>query len=522
MHAANSVAIVDRPAATPAVALKHISKTFGTNAALTDVTVDLRPGEVHALVGENGAGKSTLMKILAGYLPADTGELEVDGRAAPADRVLSGPRVGVGFVEQEGGLIRELTGAENLILAEGTGFLADRAAAGARIRELGNRFGGAVDPHVPVELLAVGQRQRLEILIMLARGADVLILDEPTAALGIEDAAILTEIIERFTADGGGVFYISHKLHEVMSIADRITVLRGGRVVGGHAADQVEVAQLAADMVGQRVAGDENRNGNGSDSAELIEVALGEERARTTASASHEVVGTLTGVCAPAPYVGESALHELDLVVRAGEVVGVAGVVGSGQSTLARVLAGLLRPSTGTAQLPDRVAYVPEHRHDDAVALELSVRDNVVLHSHRRREFCRGPWFRRDRMDQHVEEVLRRSHVRGATLTMPISGLSGGNQQKLVLGRELDECPTLVVAHNPFRGLDVRAIQEVRQAVLGACDQGAGVVMISPDLDELLQLAHRIVVLFAGRILGEVDVADGDLDQLGRLMGGVA
>jgi simple sugar transport system ATP-binding protein len=523
MRVANSVEIVDRPAATPAVALKHISKSFGTNAALTDVTVDLLPGEVHALVGENGAGKSTLMKILAGYLPADTGELEVEGRAAPANQVLAGPRVGVGFVEQEGGLIRELTGAENLILAEGTGFLADRAAAGARIRELGDRFGGAVDPHVPVESLAVGQRQRLEILIVLARGADVLILDEPTAALGIEDAATLTEIIKRFTAGGGGVFYISHKLHEVMSIADRITVLRGGHVVGRHEADHVTVVQLAADMVGQRVGGGEGRSGGGdADRAELIEVALGEERARTTTSTRQQVVCTLTGVCAPAPYVGESALQQLDLVVRAGEVVGVAGVVGSGQSTLAQVLSGLLRPSTGTVQLPGQVAYVPEHRHDDAVALDLSVRDNVVLHSHRRPEFRRGPWFRRDRMDEHVAEVLSRSHVRGATLTMPISGLSGGNQQKLVLGRELDESPPLVVAHNPFRGLDVRAIQEVRQAVLGACDRGAGVVMISPDLDELIQLAHRVVVLFAGRILGEVDVTDGDFDQIGRLMGGVA
>jgi simple sugar transport system ATP-binding protein len=502
----------------PLVVLDGITKRFGDNTALDTVGVDLRRGEVHALVGENGAGKSTLMKILAGHLTADSGHLRFEDEDAPVDQ--SGPRSGVGFVEQEGGLIRELTGAENLVLADPTGFLAHRGSASKRIRELGQRFGGEVDPDVPVQSLAVGQRQRLEILIVLARGAKVLILDEPTAALGVEDAVKLNEIIRRFITDGGSVFYISHKLQEVLNIADRVTVLRRGRVTGRHVAGQVSVIELAADMVGQ-VASDTSRSSSRA-TPDLIEVAIG-QRARATLATDHSPVCSLRDVRAPAPYVGESALAGLDLTIRAGEVVGVAGVVGSGQSTLAQVLAGLLPVEGGTLDQPDGpVAYVPEHRHDDGVALELSIRDNVVLHSHRRPEFRRGPWFHRERLDQHVSSILSGSRVHGGTPGLPVSGLSGGNQQKLVLGRELDQNPTLVVAHNPFRGLDVRAIQDVREAVLGACDRGAGVVMISPDLDELLQLAHRIVVLFSGRIVGEVQVGEDDLDVIGQLMGGVA
>ncbi len=502
----------------PLVLLDQVSKTFGDNVALADVTVDLRPGEVHALVGENGAGKSTLMKVLAGQIAADTGRLLLDSSECSVAR--TGPRADVGFVEQEGGLIRELTGAENLVLAEQSGFLARRNSASERIREMGCRFGGEVDPDVPVETLAVGQRQRLEIMIVLARGAKVLILDEPTAALGIEDAALLNEIIRRFIADGGSVFYISHKLQEVLNIADRVTVLRRGRVTGRHEADRVSVVELAADMVGQMVPADGSRAGSGA--GDLINVAIG-QRARKALTSDHRPICTLRAVSAPAPYVGESALSGLDLTVRAGEVVGVAGVVGSGQSTLARVLAGLLPVTNGEMSAPSgSIAYVPEHRHDDGVAVELSVRDNVILHCHRRRAFRRGPWFRGERIDDHVREILTRSRVHGGTPDIPVSGLSGGNQQKLVFGRELDERPELVVAHNPFRGLDVRAIQDVREAVLGACDRGAGVVMISPDLDELLQLSHRIVVLFAGRIVGEVQVGEDDLDVIGQLMGGVA
>ena len=505
--------------------MSQVTKAFGATMALRDVSVQLNHGEVHAIVGENGAGKSTLMRVLAGYLSADAGTMTSDGCAARIDIAMPGQRAGVGFVEQEGGLIAELSGAENLLLAESRGFLAGRRHAGSRLQELAARFDATIDPDAPVQTLSEGQRQRLEILTVLARGADILILDEPTAALGIEDASKLSEIIRRFVADGGSVFYISHKLHEVKALADRITVMRRGAVVGRHHAGDVTVVELAAEMVGEVSPIGLSHRGSDirvKESDQLIDVALG-LRAEPVHRVRTDTVCVLREVCAPSSYVGEADLDRLDLSVHAGEVVGVAGVVGSGQSTLAEVLAGLITVRSGTIDLPSGpVAYVPENRHRDAVALSLDIRDNLVLHSHRRRVFAQGPWFRRDELDRHVTQVLDRSRVFGAGPDQPVSSLSGGNQQKLVLGRELDEGPALVVAHNPFRGLDVRAIQDVREAVLGACESGAGVVMISPDLDEILQLAHRVVVLFAGRIVGEVHVGSDDLETIGQLMGGVA
>lgn len=505
------------------VALNGVTKAFGSNVALKDVTVVLRHGEVHAIVGENGAGKSTLMKVLAGHLAADEGSMLRDGHDVRIDRAAPGQRAGVGFVEQEGGLIAELTGAENLILAEGRDVLAQRRSASDRICALAQKFGGKVDPDVPVQSLSVGERQRLEILIVLARGASTLILDEPTAALGTEDAETLSAIIRRFVADGGSVFYISHKLHEVQALADRITVMRRGMVTGHHRAADVTVVQLASEMVGEvSPVGLQRLHSEPKPSADLIDLTLG-RRAQHTTDTSARAVCSLQGVRAPSSFIGESALKGLDLTIHAGEVVGVAGVVGSGQTTLAEVLAGLVVPGAGQFAAPDGpVAYVPENRHRDAIALSLDIRDNLVLHSHRRKEFARGPWFRRDRMDRHVSRVLETSRVFGAGPDQLASSLSGGNQQKLVVGRELDEGPALVVAHNPFRGLDVRAIQDVREAMLGACDGGAAVVMISPDLDEILQVAHRVVVLFDGRIVGEVSAEAENLDELGQLMGGVA
>jgi simple sugar transport system ATP-binding protein len=232
---------------------------------------------------------------------------------------------------------------------------------------------------------------------------------------------------------------------------------------------------------------------------------------------------TLRGVSVTSNYKAESDLSNIDLTVRAGEIVGVAGVVGSGQTVLAETLAGLLDPSAGTVWRADGpIAYVPENRHRDALALQLTVRDNMLVHSHRKPAYSRGLWFRHEAIDRAISGVLERSRVYGAVNGAPVSSLSGGNQQKLVLGRELEQMPRLLIAHNPFRGLDVRAIHDVRDAIFAACKAGLGVVMISSDLDEIVQIAHRIVVLFAGRIAGEVDVADAGPEAIGRLMGGLA
>ena len=508
----------------PQLSLHDITKKFGDLTAIDKVDIELFRGEIHAIVGENGAGKSTLMRVLAGHTAATSGSMTLDEAPINIDRAAPGQRPTIGFLEQEGGLITELSGAENLILAEARGIRSNRAAASSRLKTLAKQFGGAIDPDVPILTLTMGQRQRLEILITLARGAEILILDEPTASLSVDDAKTLGQIIRGFAAGGGSVFYISHKLNEVKEIADRITVMRRGKIVGRHAASAVSVEQLAAEMVGELIQAGTPAQVQPKEGAagELVAVALG-AREEIYFEGRADDLCALRGVSVASNYKAESDLSNIDLTVRAGEIVGVAGVVGSGQTVLAEALAGLLTPSSGTVWRVDGpIAYVPENRHRDALALPLSIRDNMLVHSHRQPAYSRGLWFRHDAIDRGISGVLEKSRVYGAVNGAPVSSLSGGNQQKLVLGRELEQMPRLLVAHNPFRGLDVRAIHDVRDAIFAACKAGSGVVMISSDLDEIVQLAHRIVVLFAGRIAGEVDIANGGPEAIGRLMGGVA
>jgi general nucleoside transport system ATP-binding protein len=508
----------------PRLSLNDITKKFGDFTAIDKVDIELFHGEIHAIVGENGAGKSTLMRVLAGHMGANGGSMILDESPVAIDRAAPGQRPTVGFLEQEGGLITELSGAENFVLAEANGVWSNRGAASSRLKTLAKQFGGAIDPDVPVLSLTMGQRQRLEILITLARGAEILILDEPTASLSVDDAKTLGRIMRSFAANGGSVFYISHKLYEVKEFADRITVMRRGKIVGRHAASAVSVEQLAAEMVGELIQTGSSAQARPKGEAvdELVAVALG-AREEIHFDGRAEDLCALRGVSVTSNYKAESDLSNISLTVCAGEIVGVAGVVGSGQTVLAETLAGLLKPNSGTVWRADGpIAYVPENRHRDALALSLSIRDNMLVHSHRQPAYSHGPWFRHEAIDRGISSVLEQSRVYGAVNSAPVSSLSGGNQQKLVVGRELEQKPRLLVAHNPFRGLDVRAIHDVRDAILTACQAGLGVVMISSDLDEIVQLAHRIVVLFAGRIAGEVDIANAGPEAIGRLMGGLA
>jgi ABC-type uncharacterized transport system ATPase subunit len=507
----------------PRLSLNEITKKFGDFTAIDKIDIELYRGEIHAVIGENGAGKSTLMRVLAGHMAATGGSMVLDETPVAIDRAMPGQRPAIGFLEQEGGLITELTGTESLILADASGIWANRAAASDRLKTLSQRFGGATDPDVPVLSLTMGQRQRLEILITLARGADILILDEPTASLSVEDAKTLGQIIRGFAGDGGSVFYISHKLNEVKEIADRITVMRRGKIVGRHVAKEVSVEQLAAEMVGELIqlgpSAQQRTIAEPSDG--LVAVALGTREEVHYDGRAAEICA-LRGVSVASTYKSESDLSDVDLTVRAGEIVGIAGVVGSGQTVLAETLAGLLDPHSGTVWRADgAIAYVPENRHRDALALPLTIRENLLVHSHKQPDYSRGLWFRHEAIDRQISDILKKSRVYGAQSDAPVSSLSGGNQQKLVLGRELEQMPRLLVAHNPFRGLDVRAIHDVRDAIFAACKSGLGVVMISSDLDEIVQLAHRIVVLFAGRIAGEVDIANAEPEAIGRLMGGI-
>ena len=330
----------------PRLNLHDITKTFGNFTAIDKVDVELLRGEIYAIVGENGAGKSTLMRVLAGHLAAASGLMILDEAQVAIDRAAPGQRPTIGFLEQEGGLITELSGAENFILAEARGIWSNRAAASSRLKTLAKQFGGAIDPEVPVLTLTMGQRQRLEILITLARGAEILILDEPTASLSVDDAKTLGQIMRGFAAGGGSVFYISHKLNEVKEIADRITVMRRGKIVGRHAASAVSVEQLAAEMVGELTqAGTPAIQPKEEAAGELVAVALG-AREEIYFEGRADDLCVLRGVSVASNYKAESDLSNIDLKVRAGEIVGVAGVVGSGQTVLAETLAGLLTPSS--------------------------------------------------------------------------------------------------------------------------------------------------------------------------------
>jgi simple sugar transport system ATP-binding protein len=485
-------------AGPPIVALEGIRKTFGDLVAVGGVSLELRRGEIHAVVGENGAGKTTLMRILAGATAPDAGTIRLSGEPVALSGRLDGRRRGIGMVQQHYGLVAEMSGAENLMLGHpDLPFVLRRDRAAAELLALGESLGLTVRPDRRVEELSMGERQRLEILIALSGGADVLILDEPTAALGSADAEILDGVLRELAAQGRALVYISHKLKEVVSLADRITVMRRGEVVGSHVRGAVSVEQLGEEMVGRLSAPE-----------------------RVEKSRPGETILALRSVGAP-PSTGLQGIEDIDLEVRRGEIVGVAGVSGSGQETLAEVIVGLASPAAGEIdRSSDVAAYIPEDR-DHGLGRAMSLTDNVIVHRHREPQLRRWGRLERARVGRFVAEVLERSRIADARPSAAGATLSGGNQQRLVLARELEREPDLILAHNPYRGLDVRAIEHVRHELLAARARGCGIVFIGSDLDELLDIADTIVVLVSGRLTATVDPDSVSAAELGRRMGGV-
>jgi ABC-type uncharacterized transport system ATPase subunit len=480
-------------------ALRRITKHFGSTRALDGADLEVDAGEVVAVVGENGAGKTTLMRVLAGMVEAD-GDVVLDGRPVQLSSPRDAMRHGVGFVQQHYGLIDEFTGTQNYILGSPDHGVRRRdAATEQRLRALAEELDLDVDPRRVVGHLNVGEKQRLEILLAVATGARVLILDEPTAALGPEDSARLNRIIRSFTAAGHAVIYISHKLHDVMEIATRIVVMRKGRVVAQYPRESASVDQIATDMVGRLVVPpDVERSTPGAVVMALEEVSV-----------------------EPRPEM--KGLYGATLAIRRREILGVAGVVGSGQDALAELLAGLVRPASGrVVEAPGSVGYVPEDRAGKAIAGSLSVQHNLVVHTHRERRFTRGGRLNWGALRQHAQRLVDDGDVTVSDTSQPVARLSGGNQQKIVLLRELEREPDLLVAHNPYRGLDVGAVMTIRRSLIEARDRGAAVVLISSDLDDLFDLADRIVVLCDGRLVGEADPRTVDVRTLGRMMAGAA
>lgn len=491
-----------------------ITKRFPGVVANQDVSFEVRPGEVHALLGENGAGKTTLMHILYGLQAPDEGEVRLWGEPvhfrSPKDALARG----VGLVAQHFHLARRHTVAENIALGlAGTSFWFPLARLEARILELGQRYGLAVDPRARVWQLSPGEQQRVEIVKALVRGAKILILDEPTSVLTPQEAESLFAVLRRMKAAGEAVVFISHKLGEVMAIAERITVLRKGRVVGSLARAEASPGKLAALMMGREVP------------------PLRAKKSQPTP----EVVLELENLWAKGNR-GVDALRGIDLTLRRGEILGVAGVAGNGQAELIEVLTGLRQPERGVVRLGGEavtrlgarglfergVAHIPEDRNHMGVVPSLSVAENLVLRQYRYPPFSRRGVLRRRAVAAFAERAVREYQVAAPSRHTPARLLSGGNVQKLILARELSGAPQLVVAAHPTYGLDVSATALTHDLLLAQRERGAGVLMVSEDLDELLKLADRVAVLFAGRLVGVVDAEAASAGELGLMMTGAA
>jgi general nucleoside transport system ATP-binding protein len=497
----------------PVLELRGITKQFPGVLANDRVDFDLRRGEVHALLGENGAGKSTLMNVLYGLYHPDDGEILVSGEAVRMSSPREAIARGIGMVHQHFMLIPVMTVAENIVLGiepRHDGVLLDYGAAQERVSDIAGTFGFAVNPAAYVQDITVGQQQRVEILKALYRNADILILDEPTAVLTPQEADELFGILRNLTREGMSIIFITHKLNEVLDIADRVTVLRRGKVVDTLATAGATEEQLARLMVGREV---------------LLRVEKG------------------------VPHPGEPLLrvddlHVLDdrglekvrgvsLEVHEGEILAIAGVDGNGQTELIDAITGLRNPERGSVRVGAvdvtkdsahrhfeiGVGHIPEDRQRRGLILDFSIAENVALHDFRKPPASRLGWLFPGRLVEHARRLIDEFDVRGGSPRTPAASLSGGNQQKVILAREIDRDPRVLVAAQPTRGLDVGAIEFVHRRLVAERDEGRGVLLVSLELEEVLSLADRILVIYEGRIVGEFPPTASE-EELGVAMTG--
>ena len=477
-----------------ALALEAIDKRFGEVQALRGASLNVRRGTLHAVLGENGAGKTTLMRIAFGLMPADAGGVRIDGAPVTLTSGADVIRRGLGMVHQHFTLVPAMTAAENIALG-GHGRLELRAVA-ARVQALVERTGLRVDPSARVATLGVGAQQRVEILKALYSNARGLILDEPTAVLTPTEAEEVFAWLRRFVAEGGTAVLVTHKLQEALAIADDVTVLRRGQCVLTASSAQLDMTALVRAVTGE----DAGEPFSRPDSDTVAAAITTEATAAATAPARQvpqrgACVARLDAVSA-CDARGVERVRDATVDCFAGEIIGLAGVEGSGVHELLRLLAGRLAPSSGVATLPPRIGFIPEDRLRDAVIEEFTLTENVAL---------RGAGARRGRMPWPAMQALtaglmERHDVRAPSPATRAGTLSGGNQQKFVVGRELDEHPALVVAENPVRGLDIRATAHVLRELAGSASEGSAVVFYSADIDELLPIADRMLVVFAGRV----------------------
>jgi ABC-type uncharacterized transport system ATPase subunit len=503
----------DEAAGVPAVELSGITKRFPGVVANQEVELRVMPGEVHAVVGENGAGKSTLMKILYGMLRPDEGTIRVNGDEvhfrSPKDSIAAS----IGMVHQHFMLAENLTVLENVILGSEptSGPMIDFAKAKERIRKLSGTYGTPLNPDRLVETLGVGERQRLEIIKVLYRGARILILDEPTSVLVPQEVEDLFGQLKGLKDEGVTVIFISHKLDEVLAIADTITVMRAGRTVASVKRGQVTARQLAEMMVGSELPTPETRESTVTETVELAVEGL------TVHSEEGRVL-----------------LDDVSFVIRRGEVVGIAGVEGNGQGELVEAIIGIRPISAGTIQLSGQdigpwstrhrreegIHYIPEDRHDRGLLLPSPLWENVMLGHQTKEPFVKGFWIDRGGAKSRAEEVIREFRVMTPGADVLALALSGGNQQKLIVGREMGGEPRVLIAAQPTRGIDVGAQAAVWDQIRRARAAGLAVLLISADLEELIGLSDSLYVIFRGRLVAEVDPGKVTPEELGSYMTG--
>lgn len=495
------------------IEMREITKKFGDFVANDHINLNLRKGEIHALLGENGAGKSTLMNMLAGLLQPTSGEIAIDGQVVTIDSPSKSSQLGIGMVHQHFMLVEAFTVAENIILGNETvkNGLLDLKKASQEISDLSEKYGLAVDPSAKVADISVGAQQRVEILKTLYRGADILIFDEPTAVLTPSEIQELMGILKNLIKEGKSIILITHKLDEIRAVADRVTVIRRGKSIETVSVAGATSEDLAEMMVGRSVSfKTEKKPSNPQDVVLSIkDLVVNENR-------------------------GVPAVKDLSLEVRAGEIVGIAGIDGNGQSELIQAITGLRKVKSGSIVIKGQevtkyssrqitelsVGHVPEDRHRDGLVLPMTLAENIALQTYYKEPLSQKGILNYPKINEYARKLMEEFDVRGANELVPAKGFSGGNQQKAIIAREIDRDPDLLIVSQPTRGLDVGAIEYIHKRLIEERDRGKAVLVVSFELDEILNLSDRIAVIHDGKIQGVVLPDQTNKQELGILMAG--
>lgn len=496
--------------------LRNITKRFGDVLANDGVNIVVKPGTIHAIVGENGAGKSTAMRIAYGFYTADSGEILVEGQVREIKSPHDAIALGIGMVHQHFMLVETMTVAENIVLGAepGTSLSLDLSSAASQIRRLSEEFKLAVNPNEPVEHLSVGQQQRVELLKALYRHARLLILDEPTAVLTPLEVEEFFTILRRMREQGKTVIIITHKLSEVLAISDEVTVMRDGKVVGRVQTKDTNAAELARLMVGR-------------------EVLLRVEKPEPKVGKAQLEVRNLSVL----DVSGAARVNGVSFEVRSGEIVGIAGVEGNGQTELIEALAGLVDPARMLGEINFEgknlnhlgarirrelgIAHIPEDRHRRGLLLDFSLSENAILGVHYRppiAAFAGGIFLDENAIQRRAAEIIKDFDVRPPNPVLPARALSGGNQQKLIIGREYRVDPKLLLVSQPTRGVDIGAIEFIHRQLVALRDNGCAILLVSAELEEVSSLSDRLLIIHEGKIAGEVDPKTATLEEIGLLM----